>query len=181
MISTNELSFPMPAANLIAQRDPMRFVDTALYADDCAAESVTLVRADFLAADACGRFPAVALIEIMAQTIGIYAGRLQRLAGEPPVVGLLLGTRRMSLPIAFFTPGDKLFCRVQKKFESDEGLWQFDCEVMLIERASGAPAASLRGRQRSMSSIRLPDISSASKTVLARMPASVFENTPIRK
>ena len=43
MISTNELSFPMPAANLIAQRDPMRFVDTALYADDCAAESVTLV------------------------------------------------------------------------------------------------------------------------------------------
>ena len=27
MISTNELSFPMPAANLIAQRDPMRFVD----------------------------------------------------------------------------------------------------------------------------------------------------------
>ena len=80
MISTNELSFPMPAANLIAQRDPMRFVDTALYADDCAAESVTLVRADFLAADACGRFPAVALIEIMAQTIGIYAGRLQRLA-----------------------------------------------------------------------------------------------------
>lgn len=32
MISTNELSFPMPAANLIAQRDPMRFVDTALYA-----------------------------------------------------------------------------------------------------------------------------------------------------
>lgn len=82
MISTNELSFPMPAANLIAQRDPMRFVDTALYADDCAAESVTLVRADSLAADACGRFPAVALIEIMAQTIGIYAGRLQRLAGE---------------------------------------------------------------------------------------------------
>lgn len=73
MISTNELSFPMPAANLIAQRDPMRFVDTALYADDCAAESVTLVRADSLAADACGRFPAVALIEIMAQTIGIYA------------------------------------------------------------------------------------------------------------
>lgn len=76
MISTNELSFPMPAANLIAQRDPMRFVDTALYADDCAAESVTLVRADSLAADASGRFPAVALIEIMAQTIGIYAGRL---------------------------------------------------------------------------------------------------------
>ena len=139
MISTNELSFPMPAANLIAQRDPIRFVDTALYADDCAAESVTLVRADSLAADACGRFPAVALIEIMAQTIGIYAGRLQRLAGEPPVVGLLLGTRRMSLPISFFTPGDKLFCRVQKKFESDEGLWQFDCEVMLIERASGVP------------------------------------------
>ena len=64
-------------------------------------KSVTLVRADSLAADACGRFPAVALIEIMAQTIGIYAGRLQRLAGEPPVVGLLLGTRRMSLPISF--------------------------------------------------------------------------------
>lgn len=70
MISTNELSFPMPAANLIAQRDPMRFVDTALYADDCAAESVTLVRADSLAADACGRFPAVALIEMAFMPVG---------------------------------------------------------------------------------------------------------------
>lgn len=127
MISTNELSFPMPAANLIAQRDPMRFVDTALYADDCAAESVTLVRADFLAADACGRFPAVALIEIMAQTIGIYAGRLQRLAGEPPVVGLLLGTRRMSLPIAFFTPGDKLFKRNLKAMKDSGSLTAKSC------------------------------------------------------
>ena len=57
MISTNELSFPMPAANLIAQRDPMRFVDTALYADDCAAESVTLVRADFWLLMPAGVFP----------------------------------------------------------------------------------------------------------------------------
>ena len=83
LISTNELSFPMPAANLIAQRDPMRFVDTALYADDCAAESVTLVRADSLAADACGRFPAVALIEIMAQTIGIYPASRQKITQSP--------------------------------------------------------------------------------------------------
>mgnify|MGYP000022460554 CR=1 FL=1 len=57
MISTNELSFPMPAANLIAQRDPMRFVDTALYADDCAAESVTWYVQTFWLLMPAGVFP----------------------------------------------------------------------------------------------------------------------------
>ena len=141
MTDALELHFPMPAQTLLAHEPPMRFIDTALMADDHAAESMTTVRADSIAADALGRLPAVALIEVMAQTIGLYAGRVKILGGGKPSAGLLLGTRRMALPIASFSPGEKLRCRVEKTFESDEGLWQFNCEVTLVERADGTPCS----------------------------------------
>lgn len=53
----------------------MRFIDEVLSADDQGARSRTVVRSDAIAVDDEGRFPALALIEVMAQTIGIYAGR----------------------------------------------------------------------------------------------------------
>ena len=86
----------------------MRFIDEVLSADDQGARSRTVVRSDAIAVDDEGRFPALALIEVMAQTIGIYAGRNERLNGRAPGAGL---------------------CSVVKSFESDEGLWQFDCRV----------------------------------------------------
>lgn len=119
----------------------MRFIDTALGADDAGAESLTTVPADSIALDAGGRFPATALIEVMAQTIAVYAGRRMMLLGRPPRLGLLLGTRRMTLPVAAFSPGDVLRCRVEKRFESDDGLWQFSCEVRRMT-APEAPWAS---------------------------------------
>lgn len=54
----------------------MRFIDEVLSADDQGARSRTVVRSDTIAVDDEGRFPALALIEVMAQTIGIYAGRV---------------------------------------------------------------------------------------------------------
>lgn len=122
-------TFPAPAGDFIAQEPPMRFIDEALSADDQGAKSRTVVRSDAIAVDDEGRFPALALIEVMAQTIGIYAGRIERLNGRAPGAGLLLGTRRMEFDRPSFLPGDVLLCSVEKSFESDEGLWQFDCRV----------------------------------------------------
>ncbi|MDO5530940.1 hypothetical protein [Sutterella sp.] len=127
-----EITFPAPAEDFIPQRPPMRFVDEVLSADETGAVTRTTVRADSIAADAAGRLPAMALIEVMAQTIGVFAGRIHRLAGEGPRPGLLLGTRRMNLPVDSFAPGDVLRCTVEKAFESDEGLWQFKCAVDLL-------------------------------------------------
>ena len=122
-------TFPAPAADFIAQEPPMRFVDEALSADDQGAKSRTLVRSDAISIDDKGRFPALALIEVMAQTIGIYAGRIERMNSRVPGAGLLLGMRRMEFDRPWFLPGDVLLCSVEKSFESDEGLWQFDCRV----------------------------------------------------
>lgn len=82
----------------------MRFVDEALSADDQGAKSRTLVRSDAISIDDKGRFPALALIEVMAQTIGIYAGRIERMNSRVPGAGLLLGTRRMEFDRPWFLP-----------------------------------------------------------------------------
>lgn len=139
--------FPCPVADFIRQLPPMRFIDTVLAVDDEGAESITTIAPDSIALNAQGRFSALGLIEVMAQTIGIYAGHRMMLLGEAPRLGLLLGTRRMTLPIADFAPGDILRSRVEKCFESDDGLWQFACEVRRMasldaEWSSGEPAGN---------------------------------------
>ena len=125
-------TYPAPAGDFIVQKPPMRFIDEVLSADDQGAKSRTVVRSDAIAVDAEGRFPALALIEVMAQTIGIYADRIERINGRTPGAGLLLGTRRMEFDRPYFLPGDVRLCSVAKSFESDEGLWQFDCRVTVF-------------------------------------------------
>lgn len=137
IISGTPLHFPAEAEPFLPQRLPMRLIDTALGADDFSAESRTTIRPDNLLLDAQGAFPGAGLIEVMAQTIGIYAGRLRLSAGLRPSAGLLLGTRRLRLAQRSFPVGAVLFCRIEKTFESDDGLWQFDCRVAL-ERPDGA-------------------------------------------
>lgn len=132
-----ELQFPLPAQDFLPQQPPMRFIDLAIAIDDRGAVSETTVAADSIALDPAGGFPALALIEVMAQTIGLFSGRAARLKGSDPRIGLLLGTRRMELPLDRFSPGDVLRCTVEKTFESDEGLWQFECAVRLVKTAAG--------------------------------------------
>lgn len=146
-MTTPTFQFPCPASDFIRQLPPMRFIDTVLAVDDSSAESITTIAPDSIALNPQGRFPALGLIEVMAQTIGIYAGRQMLLLGEAPRLGLLLGTRRMTLPIADFAPGDILRSRVEKCFESDDGLWQFSCEVRRMatlksDWSSGEPAGN---------------------------------------
>lgn len=136
------LQFPCDAVLLLPQRPPMQLIDTALSADDSATESRTAIRADNLLLNENGRFPALGLIEVMAQTVGIFAGRMRILAGDKPREGLLLGTRRMLLNAPSFPVGSRLHCRVEKTFESDDGLWQFDCRVTLERDEGSEPAGS---------------------------------------
>lgn len=143
-LNDDSLRFPTDAARFLPQRPPMRLIDEALSADDQSAESLSTVKADSLLLTAEGRFPALGLIEVMAQTIGIFAGRLRFLAGEEPRPGLLLGTRRITLERAVWPVGTVFRCRAEKTFESDEGLWQFDCRVEAEIDGERVPAAEAR-------------------------------------
>ena len=73
--------------------------------------------------------PAWVGLEYMAQTIGAYAGLQERLKGHEPRVGFLLGTRRYSIPVPYFAPGERIQLKVIKNMQAENGLCAFDCEL----------------------------------------------------
>lgn len=84
-------------------------------------------------ADSSGFVPGYVALEYMAQTIGAHAGLVARARGEKVRVGFVLGSRRLTLNIAYF-PHGKILIRV-KKLWMDEKMGMFDCEVLNEEGA----------------------------------------------
>lgn len=123
---------PADASLFLAQRPPMQMIDEAVELFDDGAASKTVIRADNLLCRQTGSFPSLGLIEVMAQTIGVFAGGRQLREGVRPSAGLLLGTRRMRFDVPALPVGAELYCRIEKTFESDEGLWQFNCSVSWV-------------------------------------------------
>lgn len=123
---------PADASLFLAQRPPMQMIDEAVELFAEGAASKTVIRADNLLCRQTGSFPSLGLIEVMAQTIGIFAGSRQLREGARPSAGLLLGTRKMLFDVSALPAGAELYCRVEKAFESDEGLWQFNCSVSWV-------------------------------------------------
>ncbi|GGB80941.1 3-hydroxylacyl-ACP dehydratase [Marinobacterium zhoushanense] len=73
--------------------------------------------------------PAWVGLEYMAQAIGAYAGLQERKQGREPKLGFLLGTRKYSVPVAYFVLGERIEVRVTKNMEAENGLCAFDCEL----------------------------------------------------
>lgn len=131
----HELKLPMSASTLLPQSGPMLLVDEAVFISEDEARSRTRIKPDCILLDQSGRLPGSALIEMMAQTIGIYAGAVRAAAGLEPSIGLLLGTRDMKIFFEGVEPDDVVFCSAKKTFESDEGLWQFDVDARLEDES----------------------------------------------
>lgn len=127
------IKLPAPASELLPQSGPMLLVDEAVFLSSDEARSRTRIKADCILLDDSGRLPGAALIEMMAQTIGIYAGAARASQGLPPSIGLLLGTRDMKIFAPFVEAGSTVLCSAKKTFESDEGLWQFDVDAKLAD------------------------------------------------
>ena len=69
-------------------------------------------------------------IEYMAQAIAAWAGWQQRQKSAQPKIGLLLGTRRYTTSQATFSPHDQLTVTIQRIFQAENGLGQFDCQIL---------------------------------------------------
>lgn len=66
----------------------------------------------FLADD--GSLPGIFAMELIAQTIGVWAGRQRQLRGEAPLdMGLLLGVRDLVMPAGGFAAHSRLCISVQ--------------------------------------------------------------------
>ena len=82
-----------------------------------------------------GRYGTWMLIELMAQTVGIYAGLKNRAAGSSPRVGFLLGTRKFTVHTPYIAESDVIDLSAECIFYADSGLpSQFDCRAFIAGR-----------------------------------------------
>lgn len=96
-------------------------------------------------------------IEYMAQAVAAWAGWQARAAGQPPRIGLLLGTRRYRCGVPRFVVGQRLRIDIERAYQADNGLGQFDCRIHAdgVELASATltvfgpedPSAFLNGEE----------------------------------
>lgn len=120
------MTYP-PAIALIPHEQPMVFVDRVQAFDATGATASLLIHPGLMFADAQG-LPSWTAIEIMAQTVSVYAGLRGRDCGQPPRIGYLLGTRKLALPVPYFEHGKTLLIHAREHY-MHEGLGQFSCEI----------------------------------------------------
>ncbi len=122
--------FDEPQAYL-PHRPPMVLLEKVLTVDDSgAAAAVSLDSPQlqpFLLPD--GTLPGWFGLEIMAQTVGIWAGRVRRQEGlPPPAVGFILSCRAYSCAEPAFPAGSSLQCQVRLLMR-DGNFASFDCTL----------------------------------------------------
>lgn len=130
---------------LLPQKPPMRFmteVDEVVCEEGRTPAAVGrfTVPADHIMMTREG-FPATGLMEVMAQTIGLYAGAANRAGGAAPRIGLLLGCRRLTFARPFYPAGSTFLTKVEEVFSSDDGLRQFAARVEWLSDEGPRPAA----------------------------------------
>jgi predicted hotdog family 3-hydroxylacyl-ACP dehydratase len=68
-------------------------------------------------------------LELMAQCIAAHAGMVAHRTGEEPRIGLLLGTRRLTLHVPRFVQGQRLRVRARQTWGGDSGMVAFECAI----------------------------------------------------
>lgn len=71
--------------------------------------------------------PAWIGLEYLAQTIGAFAGLQERLKGDKPKLGFLVGSRKYVCSKDYFSIGQVLLLKVEREMETESGLNVFQC------------------------------------------------------
>ena len=122
-------------ADLVPHRGAMCWLDRVLAADAESLLAEATIRADHLLLRD-GLLGASAGVEYMAQTAAAWAGwqrHATAAAGKAARIGFLLGTRRYQCSRAAFAVGDVLRIHVQRLFQADNGLGQFECVIHIAD------------------------------------------------
>ncbi|WP_434779137.1 ApeP family dehydratase [Neisseria sp. Ec49-e6-T10] len=123
----------LPVADYLPHEAPMVLLDQ-LYAVDpetieCTVQiNKTGVLAPFLNEN--DHLPAWFLLEIMAQTVGVWNGFHAKAHNKAPQIGLLLGSRAFKTIQAEYPPNTTLHIQA-KLLLQDERLANFDCAVLI--------------------------------------------------
>jgi len=119
----------------------MSWLDRVIEADAESLLAEATIRADHLLVRD-GQLSASGGVEYMAQAAAAWAGYQRHLKadeGGAARIGFLLGTRRYKCDRPAFRVGDVLRIHVQRLFQADNGLGQFEC-VISIDGAEAARA-----------------------------------------
>ncbi|WP_052361693.1 hypothetical protein [Geminisphaera colitermitum] len=130
MPDTHDATLDLPAADYLPHESPMLFVQRLrAVTPDIAICDTVLDDATFSPFAGPGStVPAALLLEIMAQTIGVWSGWHCRAAGQPVQPGLILGCRDFSTTAAALPPGASLRCSARRIFQ-DEDTATFEATV----------------------------------------------------
>lgn len=106
---------------------PMRVIDTLIDVNDVVAITQCTVREDHIFYDATvGGIPAWFGIELMAQTVAVFAGFQN--PSPAPAIGLLLSVRQFSSTQACYPLGTTLMLKATKSY-LDANVGVFDTEI----------------------------------------------------
>jgi predicted hotdog family 3-hydroxylacyl-ACP dehydratase len=84
---------------------------------------------DALFGNASGDVPAWMGLEYMAQCIAAHSGLRGLAGGEPPRVGFLVGSRRMTFHVRLFRRGQMLTVQARQVWGGAKGMVAFDCNM----------------------------------------------------
>lgn len=122
-----KIELPHCATDFILHRPPMVLIDDLIDFGENFAVAKLTIRPDLMFCEPEG-LPTWASIEIMAQTVSLFAGVQGYLRGEPPKIGYLLGTRKLNLPMRYFHLKSELIIRAEQHYIHD-GLGMFNCQI----------------------------------------------------
>ena len=122
-------SFDVGIERLLPHRGAMRWVDRLLHSDPDSVAVETVLRADHPLADAQG-VPAFAGIELMAQSIAVWAGCRALNRGEAIRPGFLLGSRRYTCERSHFDFDIPYRIEARCELFGDNGLGMFACRIL---------------------------------------------------
>ncbi len=129
-------------AEIVPHSGRMSLLDRAIEGDAESFSAELEIRSDglFFSNGAVGGWVG---IEYMAQTVAAWAGWQARLRGETPQIGFLLGSRRYACSRHQFHVGEILRISVQRVFQADNGLGQFDCSIAINDEEIATAALTV--------------------------------------
>ena len=122
------MSLQWPIESLLPHSGPMVLIaEPAAYGENWAEASVRIAE-DTLFYELGRGVPSWIGLEYMAQTIALYAGICDKIAGRAVKIGLLVGARRYKVNSEYFPLGSNLHVHVDEVWQ-DSQMAVFDCRI----------------------------------------------------
>lgn len=117
----------LPMADILPHKDPMILVDKVMdFQDDFI--HVTLSIRPGIPFYNQGKVPSYIALEYMAQAVAAWNGLILKKYNQPPRIGFLLGTRKLTLDRTSFKEGELLNIYGRSKY-SDGEMASFECWI----------------------------------------------------